>query len=54
MLEAAGTLLFEEEADKITKVGETPTLHQAPAIKDASPTPHVLLAESPIPALGRW
>jgi hypothetical protein len=52
MLEAAGTQLFAEEDANHGKDMEKTTLHQAPGIKDVSPPPHVLLAESPIPALG--
>jgi hypothetical protein len=52
MLEAAGTQLFMVEDYKSGEEMENTSLHQAPAIKGAAPIPQVLLAESPIPALG--
>jgi hypothetical protein len=52
MLEAAGSKLFALEDEQVGKDLEKPSLHLAPAIKDSSQTPPVLLAESPIPALG--
>jgi hypothetical protein len=52
MLEAAGSKLFALEDEQVGKDLENPSLHLAPAIKDSSKTPLVLLAESPIPELG--
>jgi hypothetical protein len=52
MLEAAGSKLFALEDEQVGKDLEKPSLHRAPAIKDSSQTPQVLLAESPIPELG--
>jgi hypothetical protein len=52
MLEAAGSQLFAEEVDNSGRDVTKSSLHQAPAIKDPSSTPHALLEESPIPARG--
>ncbi|KAK1666249.1 hypothetical protein QYE76_054408 [Lolium multiflorum] len=52
MLEVAGAKLFATEDGQVGKDLEKSSLHHAPTIKDSTPTPHVLLAESPIPELG--
>ncbi|KAK1685926.1 hypothetical protein QYE76_046774 [Lolium multiflorum] len=52
MLETAGSQLFADEVDNSGRELAKTSLHQAPAIKESTPTPHALLEDCPIPALG--
>jgi hypothetical protein len=52
MLEAAGSQLFADDAAIPEEELAKTSLHLAPAIKDSAATPHILLEDCPVPALG--